>query len=92
MKDPFIKNLIKLAENDPKVMLIVGDLGFGMIEAFIDLARKLVAEVEEPTVGEHGPARNGVARAAFPGNPAVERIQEPAAAGPFAEIPRAVGR
>jgi len=40
VKDPFIKNLIKLAENDPKVMLIVGDLGFGMIEAFIERCPK----------------------------------------------------
>lgn len=35
MKDPFIKRLTLLAERDPRVMLLVGDLGFGMVEPFI---------------------------------------------------------
>ena len=34
MKDPFINQLTELAIKDPRLMLLVGDLGFGMIERF----------------------------------------------------------
>lgn len=35
MKDPFIQALTNLAEEDDRIFLIVGDLGFGMVESFI---------------------------------------------------------
>lgn len=34
MRKPFIEKLIELAKNDPKVILIVGDVGFSFIEDF----------------------------------------------------------
>ena len=34
MRDHFIKQLHSLAENDPKIMLITGDLGFGVFNKF----------------------------------------------------------
>ena len=35
MRDIFIKELIKLAEKDPNITLITGDLGFGVFEEYI---------------------------------------------------------
>lgn len=35
MRDTFIKELEALAENDPKVILMTGDLGFGVFNSFI---------------------------------------------------------
>ena len=34
MRDQFIKQLFKLAKEDPRVMLLTGDLGFGVLEGF----------------------------------------------------------
>lgn len=34
MRDAFIKRLTELAERDPKIYLITGDLGFGVLEKF----------------------------------------------------------
>ena len=34
MRRQFIETLTKLAENDPKIILIVGDVGFNFIESF----------------------------------------------------------
>lgn len=34
MRDAFIKRLTELAERDPRVMLITGDLGFGVLDDF----------------------------------------------------------
>jgi transketolase len=36
MRESFIKKITELAEKDPKVVLIVGDVGFNFIEAFRD--------------------------------------------------------
>lgn len=35
MRDVFIKRLVELAENDPKILLITGDLGFKVLDEFI---------------------------------------------------------
>jgi transketolase len=35
MKDPFMQRLIRLAEKDDRILLVVGDLGFGMVEPFV---------------------------------------------------------
>jgi len=40
VKDPFIRTLTKLAVEDDRVFLIVGDLGFGMVESFIEKCPK----------------------------------------------------
>lgn len=34
MRSAFIKTLVELAERDPRIVLIVGDLGFGLVEPF----------------------------------------------------------
>lgn len=34
MRSAFIKALVELAERDPRIVLIVGDLGFGLVEPF----------------------------------------------------------
>lgn len=34
MRSAFIKALVELAERDPRIVLIVGDLGFGLLEPF----------------------------------------------------------
>ncbi len=34
MRDVFVKSLIEAAERDPRVMLITGDLGFGVLDKF----------------------------------------------------------
>ena len=34
MRKPFLETLTKLAEKDPKVILIIGDVGFRFVEAF----------------------------------------------------------
>lgn len=36
MRSAFFKNLVALAEEDPKIHLIVGDLGFGSVEPFAE--------------------------------------------------------
>jgi len=36
MRDVFIGKLTELAENDPRIFLITGDLGFGVFEEFIE--------------------------------------------------------
>lgn len=36
MRKPFIQTLTKLAEKDPKIILIVGDVGFRFIEEYKD--------------------------------------------------------
>ncbi len=36
MRDAFLQSLIKLAEDNPKLMLLTGDLGFGVFEKFIE--------------------------------------------------------
>jgi transketolase len=36
MRDAFIAELMDLAENDPSVMLITGDLGFGVLNSYIE--------------------------------------------------------
>jgi transketolase len=36
MRDAFITELIDLAENDPSVMLITGDLGFGVLNEYME--------------------------------------------------------
>src|SRR6185436_13085819 len=35
MRDAFVKRLSALAASDPKVMLITGDLGFGVLNDFV---------------------------------------------------------
>ena len=37
MRKPFIETLTKLAEKDPKIILIIGDVGFRFIEPFKEL-------------------------------------------------------
>jgi transketolase len=34
VKDPFVRGMMQLAETDPRVMLLTGDLGFGAFEPF----------------------------------------------------------
>ena len=34
MRRPFIETLTKLAEKDPRIILIIGDVGFSFIEPF----------------------------------------------------------
>ncbi len=34
MRDTFIEELTKIARNDPNVLLLTGDLGFGVFENF----------------------------------------------------------
>ena len=36
MRNEFINHLIKLAELNPKIVLVVGDLGYGVVEKFAD--------------------------------------------------------
>lgn len=36
MRNEFIKHLAKLAENDDKIVLVVGDLGYGVVEHFAE--------------------------------------------------------
>lgn len=36
MRNSFIKTLIKLAENDERIFLLVGDLGYSVVEDFVD--------------------------------------------------------
>lgn len=36
MRDAFIQELMSLAEADPALMLITGDLGFGVLDAFVE--------------------------------------------------------
>jgi transketolase len=36
MRKPFIETLTSLAEKDPKVLLIIGDVGFSFLETFIE--------------------------------------------------------
>ena len=49
MRAAFIRNLIALAEKDERINLVVGDLGFGLIEPFVERfpARYLNAGVAE---------------------------------------------
>src|SRR5262245_3886972 len=35
MKGPFVRALIDLARQDPRLMFLTGDLGFGMVEPFV---------------------------------------------------------
>lgn len=35
MRSAFIKALVELAERDPRIVLVVGDLGFGLVEPFV---------------------------------------------------------
>lgn len=35
MRKPFIETLTKLAEKDPRIILIIGDVGFSFLEPFI---------------------------------------------------------
>ena len=37
MRDTFVTNLTKLAQNDEKIFLVCGDLGFNVLEEFADL-------------------------------------------------------
>ena len=34
MRNEFISHLVKLAEQNPKIVLVVGDLGYGVVEPF----------------------------------------------------------
>src|SRR3546814_1995388 len=36
MRDAFIAELMDMAEHDPSIMLITGDLGFGVLNAYIE--------------------------------------------------------
>lgn len=36
MRKPFIQTLTKLAEKDPRIILIIGDVGFSFLEPFIE--------------------------------------------------------
>ena len=36
MRDAFIAELMEMAEHDPSIMLITGDLGFGVLNAYIE--------------------------------------------------------
>lgn len=36
MRKPFLETLTKLAEKDPKIILVIGDVGFRFVEAFKD--------------------------------------------------------
>ncbi len=35
MKEPFVRALTALAREDPRLMFLTGDLGFGMVEPFV---------------------------------------------------------
>ena len=36
MRQAFIRTLVELAETDPRINLVVGDLGFGVVEPFVE--------------------------------------------------------
>ena len=36
MRNKFISSLVKFAREDDRIILIVGDLGYGVIEPFVD--------------------------------------------------------
>ena len=42
MRDTFIKELTRLAAEDKDLMLLTGDLGFGVFEEFKDLYLSLI--------------------------------------------------
>lgn len=52
MRDAFINELVQLAEEDPTVFLVIGDLGFGVVEEFAERFpdRFLNAGVAEQTM------------------------------------------
>lgn len=49
MRTAFFKSLLEIAEHDPRVYLVVGDLGFGVVEPF---AKKLPQQFLNPGVAE----------------------------------------